>query len=209
MYDPQMTIHYPSDSETLRAEIATAAARMIAEDGADYASAKRKAAKLILGNNKVRGDILPDNEQIEEEVRIYNELFLGELQPARLAHLRQLALRMMTELEQFKPYLTGAILNGTAGAHTDIHLQLFTDSAKEVEIFLLNKNIQFEVSETPHFKGRNFDAVETLSFIWQNEGVHLAIYEIDDVRGAVKSKGSGRLERANIDVVRNLLNQPT
>ena len=43
-------INYPNDAELLRSEIAAAAARMIAEDGADYGSAKRKAAKLILGN---------------------------------------------------------------------------------------------------------------------------------------------------------------
>eukprot|EP01036_Dinobryon_divergens_P058505 gene58506-78044_t len=49
-------INYPNDAELLRSEIAAAAARMIAEDGADYGSAKRKAAKLILGNNKVSGD---------------------------------------------------------------------------------------------------------------------------------------------------------
>ncbi|MGC8016068.1 hypothetical protein ACP3V9_25135, partial [Salmonella enterica] len=66
---------FTSPTEQLRAEIAAAAARMIAEDGADYGSAKRKAAKQILGNQKVRGEIMPDNEQIEEEVRIYNELF--------------------------------------------------------------------------------------------------------------------------------------
>ena len=56
-----MNINYPSDAELLRAEIAAAAARMIAEDGADYGTAKRKAARLILGNQRVRGDVLPDN----------------------------------------------------------------------------------------------------------------------------------------------------
>ncbi|MFX5937691.1 hypothetical protein ABTE71_20255, partial [Acinetobacter baumannii] len=80
---------FTSPTEQLRAEIAAAAARMIAEDGADYGSAKRKAAKQILGNQKVRGEIMPDNEQIEEEVRIYNELFFADTQPARLLHLRQ------------------------------------------------------------------------------------------------------------------------
>ena len=63
------------------AEIAVAAARMIAQDGADYATAKRRAAKQILGHTKVRkvrGDILPDNAQIEDEVRIYHALFSGD-----------------------------------------------------------------------------------------------------------------------------------
>src|ERR1700688_507762 len=131
------------ETEMLRAEIAVAAARMIAEDGADYGSAKRKAARQILGANKVRGDLLPDNEQIEEEVRQHFALFYGDTQPARLLWLRRIALRLMADLAQFSPYLTGAVLNGTAGEHSDIHLQLFTESPKDVEIFLLNKNIRF------------------------------------------------------------------
>jgi hypothetical protein len=201
-----MNIHYPSDSELLRGEIAILAARMIAEDGADYGSAKRKAAKQILGDAKPRGDILPDNAQIEEEVRIYNALFFGDEQPVRLAHLRSLALQLMGDLQIFRPHLTGAVLNGSAGEHADIHLQLFVDSPKEVEIWLMNKNIQFEVSETAHFKGRHFDAVETVSFMWHHEGVHLALYQTDDLRGAVKTN-SARVERADLNAVRRLIQE--
>ncbi|HJV75556.1 MAG TPA: hypothetical protein VJ654_15125 [Noviherbaspirillum sp.] len=196
--------NYTSPVEMLRAEIATVAARLIAEDGADYATAKKKAAKQVLGNTKVRGEIIPDNAQIEDEVRIYNELFLGETQPIRLLHLRKLAVRLMEDLAQFSPYLTGAILNGTAGEHSDIHLQLFTESAKDVEIFLINKNIDFEVSETAHFQGRG-EPVETLSFMWNKEGVHLALYESDDLRSAAKVTPEGKALRANIDMVRALI----
>ncbi|MDB5728387.1 MAG: hypothetical protein JWQ00_1592 [Noviherbaspirillum sp.] len=194
---------FSSDLEQLRAEIAVAAARLIAEDGADYGTAKRKAAKQILGNSKVRGEIMPDNAQIEEEVRIYNELFFNESQPARLLHLRKLALRIMEELRQFSPYLTGAVLNGTAGEHSDLHLQLFTDSPKDVQIFLINKNVNFEVSESHHFKGFG-EQVETVSFMWHNEGIHLALYATDDVRGVVKTS---RTERADINTVRALINE--
>jgi hypothetical protein len=198
--------NYPSEIESLRAEIAAAAARMIAEDGADYSSAKRKAARQILGNGKVSGNILPDNAQIEEEVRIYQEIFFGDSQPARLLHLRRLALRMMRELTQFNPYLTGAALNGTAGDHSDIYLQLFAESPKEVQIYLLNKNIQFEVSETSHFKS-GYEPVETVSFIWEKEGFHLILYELDDLRGAVKAGSSRGPERANLDAVRLLIDE--
>lgn len=198
--------NYTSPAEMLRAEIATVAARLIAEDGADYATAKKKAAKQVLGNTKVRGEIMPDNAQIEDEVRIYNELFLGETQPIRLLHLRKMAVRLMEELAQFSPYLTGAILNGTAGEHSDIHLQLFSESAKDVEIFLINKNVDFEVSETTHFRGRG-EPVETLSFMWNKEGVHLALYETDDLRGAAKVAPEGKAVRANIGMVRALIEE--
>jgi hypothetical protein len=200
----QAMTSYSSDTELLRNEIAAAAARMIAEDGADYSTAKRKAAKQILGDAKSRGDILPDNQQIEDELRLYNELFFGDTQPARLLQLRKLALQIMQQLSQFTPYLTGAVLNGTAGVHSDIHLQLFCDSPKDVEIYLLNNNIDFEVSETSHFKGRS-EAVETVSFMWRNEGIHLALYETDDLRGAAKTGASAKIARANMDTVRALI----
>jgi hypothetical protein len=198
--------NYSSELEQLRAEIAAAAARMIAEDGADYGTAKRKAAKQVIGNAKNRGEYMPDNAQIEDEVRIYNQLFFGDTQPVRLLNLRKIALRVMKELTQFSPYLTGAVLNGTAGEHSDIHLQLFTDSPKDVEIFLLNKQVIFEVSETSHFNGRG-EPIETISFMWKNEGVHLAVYATDDLRGAVKNTADGRMERANIEIVRTLIIQ--
>jgi hypothetical protein len=196
--------NFISNTEQLRAEIAAVAAKLIAENGADYAMAKKKAAKQLLGNTRIRGEIMPDNAQIEEEIRIYNDLFLGESQPARLLHLRKLALRLMDELVQFSPYLIGSVLNGTAGEHSDIYLQLFPESAKEVEIFLINKNIDFEVSEGAHFKGRA-EPVETVSFMWQDEGVHLALYEMDDWRGAAKAGTEGRPARADADAVRALI----
>jgi len=199
---------FQSDTDLLRAEIAAAAARMIAEDGCDYLTAKRKATKQILGVRKAGSDVLPDNAQIEDEVRIYNQLFYGDSQPARLLHLRKLALKLMEELAQFRPYLTGGVLNGTAGEHSDIYLQLFSDSAKDVEIFLINRNINFEVSESLHFGNHN-KSVEMLSFMWQNEGIHLALYEIDDMRGAFKNGQEKRAERANADTIRELISDKT
>ena len=199
-----MNINYPSDAELLRAEIAAAAARMIAEDGADYGTAKRKAARLILGNQRVRGDVLPDNAQIEAEVREYQALFQGDEQGRRLLHLRRIALEVMEKFADFAPYLTGAVLNGTASEHSDIHLQLFAESSKEVAVFLLNAGMDYEVSETRHFR-RPDRSVETLSFFWKQEIVHLAIYEQDDLRGGARSSSGTRIERADIAALRNLL----
>jgi hypothetical protein len=201
-----MAKHPSSDTEALRTEIAIAAARMIAEEGADYGSAKRRAARQILGDSKVRGDILPDNAQIEDEVREHQALFFGDTQPARLLHLRSLAIEVMEMLAAFSPHLTGAVLNGTAGEHSEIHLQLFADSAKDVAVFLMDRNIRFDVSESNDFKGRA-DPVETLSFLWKHEGVHLAMYEVDDLRGALKAGAGGRIERMPLAGVRALVAQ--
>ena len=194
-----MNISYPSEAELLRAEIAAAAARMIAEDGADFGTAKRKAARQILGSSKIRGDFLPDNAQVEAEVRAYNELFFGDTPPARLLHLRQLALDLMEELVQFSPYLVGAVLNGTAGDHSDLHLHLFAESPKDVEIYLLNKDVQFEVSEGASLKSRS-EPVEVVSFIWRGEGVHLTLYTPEDQR-----RPGAKIDRADRGAVARLL----
>jgi hypothetical protein len=201
-----MSNDYPSDTDSLRAEIAAVAARMIAEDGLDYGTAKRKAAKQLLGDRRIQSNILPDNAQVEEEVRQYNAIFFGDTQPARLLHLRKLALQIMEQLEPFQPYLTGAILNGTAGEHSDIHLQLFADGPKDVEIYLLNKNISFVVSETTHFRKQQ-EPVETVSFIWKGEGVHLALYQADDLRGALRRGREQQPDRLNLEGVRILIEE--
>jgi hypothetical protein len=196
----------PSEGEALRAEIAVAAARMIAEEGADYGSAKRRAARQVLGDTRVRGDVLPDNAQVEDEVRAHQALFYGDTQPARLLHLRRTALEVMEWLADYAPCLTGAVANGTAGEHSEIHLQLFADNAKEVAVLLMDRNIRYDVSESNDFKGRAAP-IETLSFLWKHEGVHLAMYAVDDLRGALKPGAGGRIERLPIEAVRQLIRQ--
>ena len=199
-------IHYPSDGEHLRMEIAMAAARMIAEDGTDYATAKRKAAKLILGNSKTHGDVMPDNAQVEAEVREYQALFMGDEQPARLKALRLLALELMQTFERFHPRLVGAVVNGTASEHTDIHIQLFPESSKDVAVFLLNADVDYVVGETGHANQRG-ELVETYSFMWKNEGVHLTMYEPDDVRSASKTGNGNAQEYLNLRMLKALLNE--
>lgn len=200
---------------SVRSQIAAAAARLIAVDGADYASAKRKAARQILGaawseaaSSSYGSQPLPDNVQIEDALRCYNALYLSQTQPARLRHLRTVALQAMELLADYQPYLTGAVLNGTAGAHAEIHLHLFADSPKEVHIFLLNQRIEPDLSETPHFRGARYDDVETASFLWQGEAVHAALYQRDDLRAAPKARADGKAQRAGIAALRALLAAP-
>lgn len=192
----------------LRQEIAAAAARMIAEDGLDYSTAKRKAIKQLVGPGSMpRGDILPDNDEIETEVREYQALYMGDTQPARVEHLRRVALSVMQMLEPFNPYLVGPVWTGTAGDHSDVYLQCFVDSSKEVEIFLINRGIQYEVGERPDFRGRG-KMVEALYFMWQDEGVIVSLYEANALRGAVRTGADGRVERANTRALSRLLAGP-
>lgn len=161
-------------------------------------AAKRRAVKQLLGNQKLNGNILPDNAQIEQQVREYQALFFADTQPARLRHLRLTAASLMQELAQFNPYLIGAVFNGTAGEHSDIHLHLYTDNCKDVAIYLLNRGIDYEVSE---HQGKRGEPLETLSFITKNEGVHLLIYNMDDLRHTDKK------ERGTLAHLQSLIEQ--
>ena len=200
-----MTPTQNAEQALLRAEIAARAARLIAQDGADYEMARRKAARLVLGEDLARPNVMPDHTEIEEEVRKYQALFQADSQPARLLLLRQLAAQVMEQLQEFRPYLTGAVLNGTAGEHDDIHLQLFADSAKDVILFLLDRDVPIDISETPHFKGGRHDPVETVSFHWKKQQVHAELYEMNDLRGALKPRPDGRPHRADLNAVLALL----
>jgi hypothetical protein len=194
-----------SDLPQLRTRIAVLAARMIAQDGADYATAKAKAARQVLGVDRIPANQMPDNAQVEDEVVKYQELFQGPEQRARLLQLRRAALGVMEALAEFNPYLTGAVLSGSAGQHDDIELQLFAESPKDVQIFLLSRDVTIDISETPHFKGARFDPVETVSFLWMKEGVHAQLYDLNDLRGALKPRPDGRPARIDAAALRAML----
>jgi len=173
-----------SSIANVRQAIAARAARMIAEEGLDYASAKRKALREIAGSARLPGDMLPDNECIESEVRAYQLLFQADSQPLHLARLRRNALLLMQLLAEFRPQAYGALVNGTAGEHSEIHLLLVAESAKDVEIFLLNHGVDFEARSVGPNGSRN--QAEMLSFLWRPgaspqspEAVHLLVCEHD------------------------------
>jgi hypothetical protein len=133
--------------EDLALELAATAARLIAEDGCDYATAKRRAVQLVLGDAAGARSRLPENGLVESELRRYLRTFGGRRHAALLTELRTVALALMEYLAPFNPHLVGAVLNGTATEHSALHLHLFTDSAKDVEIFLLNEAVRFTVEE--------------------------------------------------------------
>ena len=132
---------------SLSAEVAAAAARLVVEEGMEYGAAKRKAAR-VLGRGALRSHELPRNDDVEEEVRIYLQLYCAETQPQELAALRAVALRWMERLAEFRPYLTGAVWRGTATRLNSVQLQLFCDDSKAAEIALLNEGIPYESAST-------------------------------------------------------------
>ena len=188
----------------MRARIAAAAARLMAEDGIDdFALAKRKAARQL---GAADTQSLPANDEIEAELRAYQSLYQGEEQRERIHELRSVALEAMRSLADFNPYLAGPVLKGTAGRYADIDLQLFTDDLKAVELFLLNRNFVYAVSEQRHYCGDEPRAVPVLRLDWDGIPVNLAVYAAKDERATLKATAAGRaIERAGPSAVSALL----
>jgi len=190
--------------EGMRARIAAAAARIMAEDGIDdFALAKRKAARSLGAPDT---EALPANDEIEAELHAYRSLYQAEEHPERIADLRRLALEAMQLLERFHPYLTGPVLAGTAGPYAEIELQLFPESVKEVEIFLLDRNVPFDTAEGRRFAGDRARAAAVLTLEWQGTPLRLSVFDPRDERVALKTSVAGRvIERAGIAEVRALV----
>jgi hypothetical protein len=191
--------------ESAKSEIAATAARMVVEEGLEYGAAKRRAVRQLGLNSR---SALPDNDAIEEAVREYIELFCADTQPAELAALRKLALVWMERLAQFRPYLGGAVWHGTATRLSDVYIQLFCDDPKSAEMALIDNNVDYEARTITGFNG---EPVEALSLscvsreLGEAIGVHLMIYDHDDVRGALKRDAKGRTPRGDIAAVRALV----
>lgn len=188
----------------MRERIAAAAARIMAEDGIDsFALAKRKAARQLGAPDT---EALPRNEEVEEALHAYRALYQADEHPHRIAELRQIALAAMQALEQFSPYLTGPVLKGTAGPYAEIELQLFPESPKDVEIYLLDRGISFATAEGRRFSGDRAHAVSVLSLLWQDTPLKLQVFDPRDERIALKSSPAGRVpDRAGIAEVGALL----
>ena len=199
--------------QQLRQVIAQQAARMMAEEGiSDFAYAKKKAGRQF---NAIDNLSLPSNAEIEEELRLYNQLFLSEEQPENLLTLRKNALFTMQLLEKFNPHLTGPVLDGTAGLGSETHIHLFADSLKEVEMFLLNQGIPFETNEKSYRvsnegkrdkKAGPRKKVPVFSLETEAGEIKLSVFEVDEIRVATRRAADGsNAERANISEVMALV----
>jgi hypothetical protein len=195
----------PTGSPHLRRRIASAAARLMAEDGlTDYGMAKRKAARSLgMGDHEA----LPTNEEVEAELRAYQDLFQEDEHPERLFELRTTALVVMKLLAEFHPYLTGPVLDGTAGRYSAINIDLYADSSKDVEISLLSRNISYDIDE---LQRHGHDAPETrLSLEWEGNPVRIQVFPFQAERNTARNAHTGRTRlRARAEAVAELLKLP-
>jgi hypothetical protein len=186
-------------------EIAAVAAQLVVQEGLEYGAAKRRALRQL---GLPQRTSLPGNNEVEQALREHLALFCADTQPSELGALRRLALDWMERLASFRPHLSGAVWRGTATRHSDIHIQLFCDEQKILEVALIDKGVRFEARTVTGMHGT---PVEVLSIhsncqeLNESIGVHLMVYDLDDLRGALKPDGMNRSPRGDLNAVRALL----
>jgi hypothetical protein len=189
-----------------RSHIAHLAARLMAEDGIeDYALAKRKAARQA-GTPDTRE--LPANEEIDAALRTYQQIYHREEHRDRLRALRERAMRAMRELAQFNPHLTGSVLNGNAGKYADIKLQLFTDSAKAVELYLIDQGISYRTAQSRLYCGAEPLTAPVYTVNDDGTEIEITVLSPRELRGSLRTSLEGKsIERAKLPAVEHMLEQ--
>jgi hypothetical protein len=188
-------------------ELAAAAARLVVEQGMEYGEAKRKVAR---GLGRVT---MPTNAAIEDEVRCHLSLYCADTQPAELRALRRLALKWMQRLAAFRPHLSGAAWRGTATRLSSLHLDLYCDDSKAMEITLINLGIAYDSASLPAAQGgrRGGEPIPLLSTsdacpeLGASVNLFLAVRDVDDLRGALKPDVGGRTWRGDASALRRVL----
>jgi hypothetical protein len=200
-----MNMHDSIIAGNVASEISISAARLVVEEGLDYGAAKLRAVKQL---GLPARTPLPSHDEVEAEVRDYIALFCADTQPAELMALRQLALVWMQRMADFRPYLGGSVWHGTATKLSDIYIALFCDDPKSAEIALIDHRADYMARSIKGFDG---GMVEALSIhapckaLNTEIGVHLMVYDYDDLRGALKLDSQGRKPRGDIADVAQLL----
>jgi hypothetical protein len=189
-----------------RSRIAYLAARLMAEDGIeDYALAKRKAARQAGMPDRRE---LPTNDEVEEALRTYQQIYHHKEHRNRLRVLRETAVRAMRELARFNPHLTGSVLNGNAGKYADINLQLFTDNEKAVELYLIDRRISYQAAQSRLCAGEEMRTVPVYTLSDHGTDIELTVLSTLDLRGPLRTSPEGKnMERAKLQAVEQLLGE--
>ena len=172
----------------------------MAVDGVDdLALAKRKAARQA-GAAETRS--LPSNEEVEVALQSYMQLYQAEEHAQRVAHLRSCALQMMRTLERFNPQLSGPVLEGSAARYCDIDLHLFTDSPKDVELFMLNQGFEYKQRHRSIYRGAEPATVVAFVVATKDADFNISVFAYNDLRLSLRSTLHGRpFRHAGLDSV--------
>jgi hypothetical protein len=204
-----MAKRHPTRGDNLRRALAQEAARIMAEHGIrDFLVAKRKAAERFGVTDG--GAVLPKNSEIEEALAAYQRLFGGASHLQALHAQRSAALAAMRYLREFEPRLVGAVLSGTATAHSDVQLHLFADRAESVTLKLIDQGIPHEVTERRvRLNAERSRAFPGVRFEMDAQPIEATVFPPEGIRQAPVSPVDGRpMRRASALEVEALLQEP-
>jgi len=122
----------------------------------DFHHAKLKAAERL---GILDTQALPRNLEIEQALREHQRLFLADSQPQLLRQRREAAIEAMHFLTAFEPRLVGAVLEGTADAHSAVCLHVFSDDPDAVGLYLREHGVPIE-TQTRRLRNNRDDQPE-------------------------------------------------
>jgi hypothetical protein len=192
-------------ADLLRQAVADEAARIMNEQGVDdFLLAKRKAAERL---GVTDASILPRNTEIEAAVMAHHRLFAHDRHAADLTDLRRAALAAMRLMADFQPRLVGPVLNGSASAHSEINLHLFSETPEAVSLRLDERGVPHEVLERRvRFERDRAVSYPALRFVAGRQTVDAVVFPLDGIRQSPSSPVDGKpMRRASTTEVEDLL----
>lgn len=202
-------IHAHDRLQRNRLRVAQEAARLMSEHGIrDFHHAKLKAAERL---GIVDTQALPRNLEIEQALREHQRLFLADSQPQLLRRRRDAAIEAMGFLAAFEPRLVGAVLEGTADAHSAVCLHVFSDDPDAVVLYLREHGVPFEMQVRRLRYGRDdIPEYPVLLFSADDLPFDLTVLPLDALRQAPLDRAELRpMRRASLAQVEMLLEEDT
>ncbi len=197
--------HAETRTRERRHRLAHEAARLMAEGGIrDYHQAKLKAAARLGIHDDAS---LPRNREIEDALREYQRLFIGQSHTLALRTRREAALRALEFFSDFSPRLVGPVLDGTADTNAPVMLHVHSDDADATARFLDEHGIPSE-TRTRRLRldrERNLDAPVWL-FSAEELSFDITALPMDALRQApLSSVDEKPMRRASASQLRQLL----
>lgn len=181
----------------LRAAVAQLAAQiMYGEDVKQYFTAKRLAAKRLLGQTnakslRYRPQDLPSNGEIKQALLELVTEIEGDGRTQRLFAMRIVALEAMEALAKFTPRLIGSVATGHVRSGSDVDLHVFAWDPSDVEAHVRQLRWVHEtqrVSILKHGKVMEFTHVHVPDVF----PIELTVYPPNELRNRPRSSTDGK-----------------
>jgi hypothetical protein len=188
-----------------RHRLANEAARLMAEGGIrDDQQAKRKAAARL---GIVDDASLPGNREIEDALREYQRLFLGDGLAIDLRQQREAAVRALEFFAAFHPRLVGPVLDGLVDPHSAIALHVHADDAEDIGRFLEEHRIPAELhGNRVRLDRQRVEDAMVWRFVAGGDPIELTVLPMAALRQAPLSAIDDKpVRRASLTQLRQLL----